>query len=620
MTGLLLAVALQAQPLSEAHRAWLEREVHFLISSGERQEFLALDSREARDRFIETFWLRRDPTPGTARNELRERHLALLAEADRLFTLMGSRPGRLTERGRIYQFLGSPQSREDFTRAGNRLFPLELWHYTGVTQSFLPGTFYLIFFREAGFGDYRLWSPTADGPQGLIQIKDPGRFYLDPKLAYEELERVDFELANAVRALVPGEAEDLPAFAAESLLTNLRDYADVAERRLRPEVTAQFTFQKLPASAVALALVDSTGIPQAHYALEVPAARLSWTAADARHRTSFELACTVSDASGREVDRFTDRIDLDLSESERAQIEAGRLSFQGRLVLVPGRYTLELRLINTPSGASESLLVPLELPETVSPGTSSLLLSRFRAQPGDALREVRPFEVGGALLSPNPAASFPATEAVAQIQLWGMKEPTALEWSLLKADQVVWQSTGESSADVDSMLVEQIVPLDSLPDGDYELRVRFPRGERRAAFRVDRSISLGPPVRVLARDGLSAGHGRIRFGRGLQFARRGDTGRAINEMAEAARLLPRDLEIHLKLAYLLNATAQHQKVVDLLVPLAPHHPKVVDLWIFLGFASRRLGRLGDAIAYYEKAFALRPDDERLKAALAEVRK
>ncbi len=619
MTGLLLALVLQTPPLSDVHRAWLEREVLFLISGRERDAFLALDTNEERDRFIETFWLRRDPTPGTARNEFCERHLALLAEADRLFTLLGSRPGRLTERGRIYQILGPPQSRSDFARAGNRLAPLELWHYTGVTQSFLPGTFYLIFFRQGGFGDYQLWSPTADGPQALVGVTDPGRFYLDPKLAYDQLGRIDLELANAARALVPGESEDLPAFAAESLLTNLKEYPDIAERRLRPEVTAQVTFQKLEASAVAAALVDSTGIPQAHYALEVPASRVIWAAAEGRHRTSFELACTVSDASRREVERFSDRVDLDLSDSERAVIEGARLSFQGRLVLIPGRYTLELRLSNTAGGATETLTVPLELSEAGSPGASSLLLSRFRAQPANALREARPFEVEGVLLSPNAASSFAAAEAVAQVQLWGVAESARLEWKLSREGETLWESTKEIAPGREpAILVEQVVPLISLPDGEYQLGVHYPHGDRLARLRVDRAIAPAA-VRVLAREGLSAGDGRIRFQRGVQFARRGQAARAIEEMAEAARLLPRDLEIHLKLAFLLNATAQPQKVVDLLVPLAPHYPQEADLWVFLGFASQRLGHLKEAATYYEKALAIRPTDQRLKTALEVIR-
>jgi tetratricopeptide (TPR) repeat protein len=169
------------------------------------------------------------------------------------------------------------------------------------------------------------------------------------------------------------------------------------------------------------------------------------------------------------------------------------------------------------------------------------------------------------------------------------------------------------------LLVEQVVPLAPLAEGDYELRVRHPSGEGRARVHLDPALPASA-VRVVAREGLPAGDGRIRFLRGTQFAKQGKPARAIEEMAEAARLLPRDLEVHLKLAFLLNATAQHQRVVDLLVPLAPHHPTEPDVWIFLGFASQKLGRLAEAVAYYEKAVALRPEDARLKGALEEVRR
>jgi cytochrome c-type biogenesis protein CcmH/NrfG len=70
---------------------------------------------------------------------------------------------------------------------------------------------------------------------------------------------------------------------------------------------------------------------------------------------------------------------------------------------------------------------------------------------------------------------------------------------------------------------------------------------------------------------------------------------------------------------LLTATSQHQRVLDLLKPLAPHHPNEIDLLVFLGFASLELGHLNDAVSYYERALAQRPEDERLQKALEEAR-
>ena len=88
----MLALALAAlllEPLAGRHRVWFSEEVPFLISSEERARFEALSTTDERDRFIESFWRRRDPTPGTLRNEAREEHGARLAACDRLFRIPG---------------------------------------------------------------------------------------------------------------------------------------------------------------------------------------------------------------------------------------------------------------------------------------------------------------------------------------------------------------------------------------------------------------------------------------------------------------------------------------------------------------------------------------------------
>ncbi|MFQ5789528.1 MAG: GWxTD domain-containing protein [Acidobacteriota bacterium] len=623
MQFLLFLSLLQLGSLSEPHRAWLEEEVHFLISSRERSQFLKLESDRGRDRFIEEFWRRRDPTPGTVRNEARERHLALLAEADRLFTLVGSRRGRFTDRGRIYQLLGPPQSREDFARAGNRLYPLELWLYTGVTERFLPDSFYLIFFRQGGFADYRLWRPATDGPQTLTRLKDPGRLHLQDDLAFEELEHVDLELAMAAARLIPGEADDLPAFAAESLLTNLREYADTAERnfRLRERVTAEATFKPLQASLLAVALQDSTGVPQLHYALEVPSKAVRWVAEGDRRRTSFTLNTVLLDPSGREVDRIEDALDLEVSSDEKAALEGVPLSFQGRLIVVPGSYTLEMTLRNTTGGGIDTQSVPVVVREDRGVGCSDLLLARsFRVIPGGELLEKHPFQLGDVILSPAPDRLFPATQALAYLQLWGLTGETTLHWGLFRGEQALWETKSRvSPAPQNIILVQQVIPLESIPDGVYTLRSRFLGTERRTELRLARERELRS-VRVLSREGFPAGHGRIRFQRGVLFARLGDAGRAIDEMTEAAELLPRDLEVHLRLAFLLNVASQYERVLELLKPLAPHFPNQAELFVFLGFASLKLGQYAEAVAYYEKALVQRPDDERLASALERARK
>jgi GWxTD domain-containing protein len=59
-----------------------------------------------REKFLEDFWTSMDPTPGTARNEVREEFYRRVAYANKNFTFFGK--GMLSDRGRIYIRYGEP--------------------------------------------------------------------------------------------------------------------------------------------------------------------------------------------------------------------------------------------------------------------------------------------------------------------------------------------------------------------------------------------------------------------------------------------------------------------------------------------------------------------------------
>jgi GWxTD domain-containing protein len=93
------AVLLTAQTKPDR---WLDDEVRYIIQKQEREAYQALQTDEERLHFVEQFWLRRDPTPGTPRNEFKEEHYRRLNFAD---TRLG---GRASDRGRIYILYGPP--------------------------------------------------------------------------------------------------------------------------------------------------------------------------------------------------------------------------------------------------------------------------------------------------------------------------------------------------------------------------------------------------------------------------------------------------------------------------------------------------------------------------------
>ncbi len=86
---------------------WLNEDVLYIIQPEERKAFAGLRSDAERERFIEQFWKRRDPTPDTQENEAKEEHYRRISYANGRFG-ESNVSGWKTERGRVYILNGPP--------------------------------------------------------------------------------------------------------------------------------------------------------------------------------------------------------------------------------------------------------------------------------------------------------------------------------------------------------------------------------------------------------------------------------------------------------------------------------------------------------------------------------
>jgi GWxTD domain-containing protein len=120
---LLAQVQQPAAAVQEAnpYRKWLNQDVAYIIADAERAVFKSLQSDAEREHFIEQFWLRRDPTPGTPENEFKEEHYRRIAYADDHFA--AAIAGWKTDRGRIYITYGPPDEKESHPSGGTYAKP-----------------------------------------------------------------------------------------------------------------------------------------------------------------------------------------------------------------------------------------------------------------------------------------------------------------------------------------------------------------------------------------------------------------------------------------------------------------------------------------------------------------
>lgn len=114
---------------------WLAEDVAYIISEGERAAFLRLTTDQEREQFIMQFWLRRDPTPGTAANEFKVEHYRRISYANERFGA-GQLAGWKTPRGRIYIIYGPPDEIESHPSQKCERWQYSTYPLTGVVLEF----------------------------------------------------------------------------------------------------------------------------------------------------------------------------------------------------------------------------------------------------------------------------------------------------------------------------------------------------------------------------------------------------------------------------------------------------------------------------------------------------
>lgn len=102
-------------------------------------------------RFVD-FWQRRDPTPGTTRNEKMEEYYYRVAYANRQYSSLTD--GWRTDRGQVWIHYGEPDAVERHPYNFS-VKPYEVWFYYRIGRRF-------IFVDETGLGDYQLLVPIWD--------------------------------------------------------------------------------------------------------------------------------------------------------------------------------------------------------------------------------------------------------------------------------------------------------------------------------------------------------------------------------------------------------------------------------------------------------------------------
>src|ERR1044071_7735852 len=173
------------QELKKAYVNWLN-DVDLILTKAERDAWPKLATDEEREKFIEDFWRSRDPDPDTEENEFKQEFFERIAYANEHFS--SGKPGRMTDRGRIYIKFGKPDEIESHPAGGmyerpswegggsTSTYPFEKWFYRNIPN--VRSGVELEFVDPTGSGEYRI-ARNPDEKDALINVPGAGQTFAE---------------------------------------------------------------------------------------------------------------------------------------------------------------------------------------------------------------------------------------------------------------------------------------------------------------------------------------------------------------------------------------------------------------------------------------------------------
>jgi GWxTD domain-containing protein len=607
----------QKPKLPESYKKWLEEEVVYIIAPMEREVFLKLQTDRERDLFIEAFWKQRDPTPGNAENEFKTEHFRRVAHANRYLGRDAPRPGWKTDRGRMYIILGEARDIQRF-EGKSSTYDAEVWFYQGKTDMGLPAGFNLVFFKEGGHGEFKLYSPVGDGPQALLAGYFGGPDYAR---AYEKLREAEPDLAAVSLSLVPGEGGEAygrPSMSSDLLIQRIESAAarnveaKYAQKFLQYKdlVEVEYTANYLDSDSLIKVFRDPSGLTFVHYAVEPR--RLSVNQYESKYYTTLKVNGRVTTADGRLVHQFDKTVSLDMTAEQMREASGAPFDFQDLFPLLGGDYNLSVLIKNEASKEFTSVEQALRIPQdgTAVQMTQPLLGYKVvRLEPGQ--RRMKAFRVGPFQIYCQPNRVFTKRETLAvAFQLNNLADELAaggeVRIEFLKDGQPFRDIRRKPSDYPELPNVLEEVSLADFPPAHYTVRVSVAKAGAEvvsAAEEFDLTFAESLPrpwfsSRILPEAGDPV-YAEI-MGSQLFNLGRFDEARVLLERAFQKKPESEDAATNLARVYL--ALQNPPAVVKTLTPfMTPEKTAKYDTYVLAAEALKRTGEFGRAVEFLDKA-------------------
>lgn len=473
--------------LKEAYKKWLSTDVDYIITKEEKRAFLALQTDEERENFIENFWRRRDPNPDTEENEYREEYYERIAYANEHFT--SGIPGWKSDRGRIYIAWGKPDSIESHPSGGSydrpsyegggstTTYPFEVWFYRHLDN--VGDGIEIEFVDPTGTGEYRI-ARNANEKDALQMVPGAGLTTAESLGLSDKGDRIGgLNGGNYMRE------QDMP-FRRLEIITALQrppqvKFSDLAG--IAGGDSGVLDNNPLPFDLRVDFFRQSDDRVIATFTVQADNRELNFKDEGGLQTARMNIFGRVTAVSGKRSGIFEDSVTTNATTDELVELREKKSVYQKAIALTPGTYKIDVVVRDVGTGnrgiVSQGFTVPRYDEKKLS--TSTLIIaSKLRTTTETDIGAA--FVIGNAKVIPNLSGRFKQGQEVGvymQVYNAGIDQTTLrpavdVDYVLFKDGKEVHRQPEDWTGLSDSgqrLTLARLLPTDRLPLGEYELRV-----------------------------------------------------------------------------------------------------------------------------------------------------
>ena len=460
-----------------------------ILTQAERDAWKKLETNEERDQFIQDVWRRRDPDPDTEENEFKQEFYERVAYANEHFS--SGKPGRMTDRGRIYIKFGKPDSIESHPTGGayerepgegggsTTTYPFERWFYryienvgSGVSLEFVDPT---------GSGEFRLAKNpdekdalilTGGGPTlaELTGLEDRSQRLMNlggyGLANYRSAQYSPFEMLDRARAL---EADQPNTRNGIGAITNTPTVDDSTL-----DFESQINFFRLSDNRVV-----------AHLTIQADNSQLSFTDSGGLQTARMNIFGWITTVTDRRLGKFEESVSTTATAEELSSTKMRKSAYGRAFILQPGRYKVDIILRDVESGAMGVRRVGFEVPKFPENQLSaSDILLAAKLEKVDAGAPVTQFVIGTTKVIPSLSRVFRRNDPVgvylqiynAAIDQTTLRPAADAEYVLLKDGKEIskqfedWRDINDAGQ---RLTLTRLIDTRALATGEYEIQVRI---------------------------------------------------------------------------------------------------------------------------------------------------